>query len=200
MKSDAWNKYQPHIEYCKRMKPGFNSQWDNLFNPIQVAIDTLWSKNPETSETLQDFIFNFVCYEIKYRNKYKNKFGDETYRPMPVVDNFLCEFKLPEIITPEEVYKATSWDLIGAPLDNDLILQFKNEIENGDAGLITNLEWLKKHGTQWKTIMIDLFEDRGELTEEVTIDQLKQELYINKGLKEIISLRELNVYIPTGVR
>jgi hypothetical protein len=88
----------------------------------------------------------------------------------------------------------------GAPASNSYLATWINEITHGDDYLDDNLTWLKNQDNQGHTPVIDLFEDRGELVAEITSEQIAREIYITNKLRELIPLRSLDVYIPTGVR
>lgn len=203
MRSDVWALYEVHLNYCKEHKPGFDAAWDALFGQVDAAITQLWSKNSTTAKKIEEFIFYFYCHRMKYRTEYANKFGDETVRVLPhsVFNQFICYFEGPQHIAPMTFLSATTYDVVtGAPASNSYLTTWLNEITHGDDYLDDNLTWLKNQDNQGHTPVIDLFEDRGELVAEITSEQIAREIYITNKLRELISLRSLDVYIPTGVR
>ena len=85
------------------------------------------------------------------------------------------------------------------PVSNDYLTEWTADITaatTGDAGKISALaEWCKN--SEGNCDLIDLLEDRGKVLAQKSREEIAADIYISRGVLEIIRARGLDVYIPT---
>lgn len=86
-------------------------------------------------------------------------------------------------------------------ISNSLISKWLNEsvVDVGnEANIITSLiQWLSN--SMNKSSGINLWEDTGNVTEQIQTKDIAKEIFINRKLKDAINTYKLNAYVPTYV-
>lgn len=214
-KSAVTQKLNGLLVYSKSQDAKNAGAIEALFSPVLVAVNSYFdSANPALSSALNDVV-QYMYFDINRRTtKYENEFDDNlpTNYPTGYADVTLCFHQFDGLLNVSNaaffsafVYEIqdTSGDGGGTtepvPVSNAYLTQWTADITaaaTGDAAKISALaEWCKN--SEGNCDLIDLLEDRGKVLTQKSREEIAADIYIDRGVLEIINVRGVDVYVPT---
>lgn len=184
----------------------------DLFTPLETSVQEYFAANANISGPLRDVV-KYMYNDIARRTTvYETDWSDNlpTNYPAGYNDVRTCLYDFAELMTVDNatffaafVYEtptATAGSTAEpVPVSNDYLTEWAADITTattGDAGKILALaEWCKN--SEGNCDLIDLLEDRGKVLSQKSREEIAADIYIDRGVLEIIQVRGLDVYIPT---
>ena len=183
----------------------------DLFTPLETAVQKYFAAGTNLSGPLRDVV-KYMYNDIARRTTvYETDWPDNlpTDYPDGYNDVRSCLYDFTGLMTVDNatffaafVYEtptAAGGAAEPVPVSNDYLTEWTADITaatTGDAGKISALaEWCKN--SEGNCDLIDLLEDRGKVLEQKSRKEIATDIYISRGVLEIISARGLDVYIPT---
>lgn len=184
-----------------------------LFAPVEAAIATYFSDNaaglPAALEDVVKYMYNDISrrttvYEFEFDMYLANDF------PTGYNDITECFYQFEELLAVSEssffnafVYEgATEAGAAAIPQSNPYLDRWTAEItaalDNDLANVKALAEWCKNSGGCCD--LVCLFENRGRTLESKTVKEIAAMIYHDKKLKEVITARQLIVYLPSYFR
>lgn len=201
--------------YSVAQQPDFESHFISLMSPLYSAVERYFStKHPEIEEKLRELVHNMYCDILERGTVMEFTYGDplptdfpETYHDL---EKCFYEFDL-----GTEVEFHNAW-VIGIPTDenglpigteeiplsNSLVSLWTAELTSAKATEVTKvselLAWIQNSSST--NNLPYLLEDTGRVISSPSMQGIAKDIYISKGLLEIIKTLTLNVYIPSYLR
>lgn len=184
----------------------------DLFTPLETAVQKYFAADTNLSGPLRDVV-KYMYNDIARRTTvYETDWPDNlpTDYPDGYNDVRSCLYDFTELMTVDNatffaafVYETPTTAAGGTaepvPVSNDYLTEWTADITTattGDAGKISALaEWCKN--SEGNCDLIDLLEDRGKVLEQKSREEIATDIYISRGVLEIIQTRGIDVYIPT---
>lgn len=185
----------------------------DLFAPLETAVQAYFSVGVNLSGPLRDVV-KYMYNDISRRTTvYETNWPDNlpTNYPDGYNDVRSCLYDFAELMAMDNatffaafVYETpVTLSNDGAaepvPVSNPYLDRWKANITDattGDADKIATLaEWCKN--SEGNCDLIDLLEDRGKVLSQKSREKIVADIYIDRGVLEIIQVRGIDVYIPT---
>ena len=184
----------------------------DLFTPLETAVQKYFAAGTNLSGPLRDVV-KYMYNDIARRTTvYETDWPDNlpTDYPDGYNDVRSCLYDFTGLMTVDNatffaafVYETPTAAAGGTaepvPVSNDYLTEWTADITTAttsDAGKISALaEWCKN--SEGNCDLIDLLEDRGKVLAQKSREEIAADIYISRGVLEIIRARGLDVYIPT---
>lgn len=199
------------ISILKAYSAGVNPLAETFFAPLETAVNSYFTQaNIETELTN---VVKYLYVDIWRRNtvfEYDYPLNLPTNFPTGWADVRQCFYQFSQLmaISNEDFYAAWIFEQppLGQPLpdnpvpiSNTLIDAWIPEINQAKttdkSNLVTLAEWCKN--SEGDSDIISLLEERGRITSTLLMRQIAEEIYIARGVLEIIKDRNAGVYIPS---
>lgn len=202
------------FERLKAYSVAANNLTAALFAPVETVITSYFDGNTAgLSAALEDvvkYMYNDVSrrttvHEFEYDMKLPNDF------PVGYNDITECFYQFEELLTVSEssffnafVYAegATGEGAAAIPQSNPYLDRWAAEITTAITGDLENVkalaEWCKNSGGCCD--LVCLLENRGRTLESKSVKEIAAIIYYDKKLHEVITARQLEVYLPTYFR
>lgn len=208
----------------------YESYYTSMIEGVHSAVNSYFdTHNPEFDSTLKLIIFNMYCHTWDVNAEYDDNLEREINTNIPIYYNDLREiyYKFPIVsLSEEEFFDAWVYgeepsedDGTGAPkpiipLSNPYLTTLRTDLvgtqpasgqvtEPDDAQslelgrLKTLLNWLESASD---LSLVELLEESGLLVKTLSTKEIGTIIYRDRGVKEIITNKGYNVYIPTYMR
>ncbi len=185
----------------------------DLFTPLETAVQKYFAAGTNLSGPLRDVV-KYMYNDIARRTTvYETDWPDNlpTDYPDGYNDVRSCLYDFTELMTVDNatffaafVYETPAAAEGGGtaepvPVSNGYLTDWAADITaatTGDAGKISALaEWCKN--SEGNCDLIDLLEDRGKVLSQKSREEIAADIYIDRGVLEIIQVRGVDVYVPT---
>lgn len=184
----------------------------DLFTPLETAVQKYFAAGTNLSGPLRDVV-KYMYNDIARRTTvYETDWPDNlpTDYPDGYNDVRSCLYDFTALMTIGNatfftafVYETPTATAGGTaepvPVSNPYLTEWTANITastTGDAGKISALaEWCKN--SEGNCDLIDLLEDRGKVLSQKSREEIAADIYIDRGVLEIIQVRGVDVYVPT---
>lgn len=184
----------------------------DLFAPLETAVQAYFSVGVNLSGPLRDVV-KYMYNDISRRTTvYETNWPDNlpTNYPDGYNDVRSCLYDFAELMAMDNatffaafVYETPTAPAGGTaepvPVSNNYLTDWEADITaatTADIDEVVELAgWCKN--SEGNCDLIDLLEDRGKVLAQKSREEIAADIYINRGVLEIIQVRGLNVYIPT---
>ena len=212
---EVLNKLDALEKYSVAVDPATES----LFAPVYNAVASYFAGNNSGLATALEDVVKYMYNDISRRTtKYEFEFDMRLPNDFPVGYDDLtkCFYEFEELLTVSEgsffnafVYGvpegATSEDggmVAEVPVSNPYLTKWAAEITAAITGDLQNVqalgEWCKNSGGCCD--LVCLLENRGRILESKTVREIAAIIYHDKKLSEVITARQLAVYLPSYFR
>ena len=223
LKTDIIAKINGLQEYCNQNKdPNVSGNFENFMLPLETTVNTYFASVPNgLAETFVKYITQIFMDLQKRHTTYENQFGSQpsTNYPQGYLDlgeifgngafNELMNISGSEFLAGFPKIRDTTTSESGTETQletyhyetNPIIEQWITQIENAHGSENTKIENIINfcERNTYNDGMISMFEDRGNITINITKEELAHDIYISKGAKIVIQNFNLNVYIPSYI-
>ena len=182
----------------------------SLFTPLETAVQTYFNASNDMAEALRDVV-KYMYNDISRRTTvYETEWPDNlpTDSPAGYSDLRECLYGFDELMSISEETFSSGFSYASASdggaatvSENTYITKWTADITAYASSVADSLSnvavWCRDAGGN--SDLIDLLEDRGTVVSSMTRDEIAEEIYINRGVLEIIEAFGADVYIPTSV-
>ena len=212
-KQEVITKLDELKAYSIQQKPTFESEYTSLMAPLYTAVNTYFSTVPDGMiNAITLFIHEAYCDTWNRNAVWENKFTSNRPASLPAgVADFRKNFYgFDWLDTPSATFYA-AW-VVGTPegsdtgapatpkpIKNTLIDTWVAEVIAAPAQDLANVIASKDFCAESSNsdILISLLEDSGKLLESMDREEIAEDIYITRGLLEVIQAKGYNIYIPT---
>ena len=185
----------------------------DLFTPLETAVQKYFAAGTNLSGPLRDVV-KYMYNDIARRTTvYETDWPDNlpTDYPDGYNDVRSCLYDFAELMTVDNatffaafVYETPTAPAGGGtaepvPVSNDYLTDWEADVTAATTVDINEVaalaEWCKN--SEGNCDLIDLLEDRGKVLAQKSREEIAADIYISRGVLEIIRARGLDVYIPT---
>ncbi len=190
---------------------------ESLFAPVYNTVSAYFAGSSEGLAAALEEVVQYMYNDISRRTtKYEFEFDMHLASDFPTGYNDIteCFYQFEELLTVSEssffsafvygVPEGATSEEGGAevPLSNPYLTRWAAEITAAITGDLENVkalaEWCKNSGGCCD--LICLLENRGRIIESKSVREIAAIIYYDKKLKEVITARQLQVYLPTYFR
>ena len=216
-KEEVTAKLDEYKTYSIQQKPNYESQYTSLMAPLYAAVETYFSTVPDGMiDQINLFVHEAYCDTWNRAAKWENEFPVDRPTDVPAgVSDFRENFykfdwmeTTPAAFfaawvegTPEGGESGGEGGIVAPPepICNSLIDSWVPEVTAAPDQDLANV----KASTQWcasssgSGMLVNLLEDQGRLEEYKTTREIAEDIYIDRGLFEVIQFKGYDVYIPS---
>lgn len=188
-------------------------QTADLFTPVETAVQEYFAAGTNLAGPLRDVV-KYMYNDIARRTTvYETDWQDNLPTDYPAGYNDVrsCFYDFAELMTVDNatffaafIYETPTAPEGGGttepvPVSNDYLTDWEADITSAttvDVNEVAALaEWCKN--SEGNCDLIDLLEERGKVLEQKSREEIATDIYISRGVLEIIQTRGIDVYIPT---
>ena len=185
----------------------------DLFTPLETAVTAYFNASGNLAAPLRDVV-KYMYNDIARRTTvYETDWPDNLPTDYPAGYNDVrgCIYDFTELMTVDNatffaafVYETPTAPADGGaaepvPVSNDYLTDWEADITAATTADINEVaalaEWCKN--SEGNCDLIDLLEDRGKVLSQKSREEIAADIYIDRGVLEIIQVRGVDVYVPT---
>ena len=212
---EVLNKLDALEKYSVTVDPATGS----LFAPVYNAVASYFSGNNSGLAAALEDVVKYMYNDISRRTtKHEFEFDMRLASDFPVgyEDITKCFYQFEELLTisessffnafvygvPEGAASEEGGAVAEVPVSNPYLTRWTAEITAAITGDLENVqalaEWCKNSGGCCD--LVCLLENRGRILESKTVKEIAAIIYHDKKLSEVITARQLAVYLPSYFR
>ncbi len=196
----------------------YTSYYEALMSPLYNAVNAYFNANlPEFNSVLKLVVFNMYCHTVDLTTEYDDGlerdvatnipqyYNDlrEIYYAFPWLSMSNAEFFSGWVYGQEVSYASEMGGTLTPiiPLSNSYVSRWTTELTGEPERELERLKgllnWLE---TASDLSLVEVLENTGRVTKSLSTQEIGTIIYRDRGVKEIITDKGYNVYIPTYMR
>lgn len=207
------------LDALERYSVTVDAATESLFAPVYNAVASYFAGNNSGLAAALEDVVKYMYNDISRRTtKHEFEFNMRLASDFPkgYDDLTKCFYEFEELLTvsegsffnafvygvPEGAISEEGGAAEEVPLSNPYLTRWAAEITAAITGDLENVkalaEWCKNSGGCCD--LVCLLENRGRVIESKTVQEIAAIIYYDKKLKEVITARQLAVYLPSYFR